>query len=265
LESVALISGLVTDFSPLGNNPLLKYLDASGGVLADTSSLAGLTGLEELNISSNHELQDISDLSGLTSLAKLAMRDTPIADISALSTLAELRDVDMSSSLVSDLSPLSTLTNLDTLDISKTKVGDVNALAGMANLKTLIMNGNVIYNIEAISQDEVLESIDFQFTLVDDIAPLATLTKLTWVNGTESNIADLSSLVDASWPNLVEIDLVNTLVADLGPLVANIDTFHNNVEINLWGAPLDCSAQAANIKTLRDRGVALYCDCGECL
>jgi hypothetical protein len=86
------------------------------------------------------------------------------------------------------------------------------------------------------------------------IADLAGLTKLAWLSLSYRKI----NLALANVPALSTVELsIDEL--DLAPLVANPD-FASGDELCLSGRQyaLDCSAVAADVDTLKARGVAVY-------
>ena len=52
-------------------------------------------------------------------------------------------------------------------------------------------------------------------------------------------------------------------ITDLTPLVDN-ESFADGCSAHFEYNPIDCDDQAANIATLKNRGVHLVCDCDEC-
>ncbi len=60
--------------------------------------------------------------------------------------------------------------------------------------------------------------------------------------------------------NLQSLDLSGNQITDLSPLVANVSLVYGT-GIAIGGNPIDCTAQAENIATLRARGVTLTTDC----
>ena len=78
------------------------------------SALAGLTGLEQLNLHQNN-ISDISLLARLTGLEELRLSNNDISDISPLERLTGLERLFLGRINISDISPLARLTGLELL------------------------------------------------------------------------------------------------------------------------------------------------------
>ncbi|QOY88962.1 COR domain-containing protein [Paludibaculum fermentans] len=104
--------------------------------MSDLGALAGLTGLQTLNVSGT-QVSDLGPLSGLTGLQTLNVSGTQVSDLGPLAGLTGLQTLRVSGTQLSDLGPLSGLTGLQTLNVSNTQVSDLRALSELTALRTL--------------------------------------------------------------------------------------------------------------------------------
>jgi uncharacterized protein YjbI with pentapeptide repeats len=91
--------------------PSIRELKFADEALADLSPLAGLSGLQHLDLDGT-PVSDVSALAGLSGLQHLGLSDTPVSDVSALAGLSGLQRLYLNSTQVSDLSPLAGLSGL---------------------------------------------------------------------------------------------------------------------------------------------------------
>ena len=232
-----------------------------------------------------------ADVVGLTDLAMIEPTGTPVdpppgyvgpvASLAGVDCLSSLRSIYFEAYFV-DLTPLSRLPNLESLSLLEaleTDVprlpqvtefrGDLHAntaavLSALPSLKVLDLVRADVSTAEAraaLSRLTDLTTLRLPGAGLTDTAPLAPLSRLTVVDLNSNQIHDISSL--SSLVALQSLDLSNNQVTDLSPLVANVslvDPF-GAPTIALGGNPIDCTAQAQNIETLRSRGITVTVDC----
>ncbi|MDE0088821.1 MAG: leucine-rich repeat domain-containing protein [Candidatus Poribacteria bacterium] len=137
----------------------LEKLDLSNNQISDVSPLAGLTKLEELDLSdnSNAKGKSITNLTGLElaiNLEKLDLSNNQISDLTPLKDLKNLEELDLSDNKILDVNPLANLTELKELDLDNNSISDMSALAGLKNLtlhfnkhhETINEYGSTVYN-----------------------------------------------------------------------------------------------------------------------
>lgn len=117
--------------------------------LSDLSHLAGLTQLQELDVSYT-KVADLSPLAGLIQLQKLFVWHIPVADLSPLSGLAQLQMLSVSYTKVADLSPLAGLVQLQLLFVSHTPVADLSPLSGLTQLQKLIVSSTKVADLSPL-------------------------------------------------------------------------------------------------------------------
>jgi Leucine-rich repeat (LRR) protein len=243
----------------------LKILLLMSNQLGDVGALSSLEHLTQLNVQENrigsirvpfslpelttfvasmNQLTDISGLSGAPLLSSLFLSQNRVTDVSSLAGLRALRTLDLSQNPLADVGPLSGL-DLGTLNLSQTQVSDLSALRGMTNLRYVQLSDTPVADLGPLS-GATLYDLYLSRARVRDVSPLSSVTfqNVTFERGGRSGVLDLSE----------------NQLTDLGPLAMNPaipSGFHVVVSSN----PIDCSLQAENIASLRNRGVGVDVDC----
>jgi hypothetical protein len=197
----------------------LTTLLASAGYNSSIYDLEGLqyaTNLTWLNLQGN-EIWNLTPLSTLTNLTWLGLFGNRISDLTVLSTLTNLTWLDLGWNNISNLKPLSGLTKLEYLGLHRTwNITDLTPLSNLKNLITLNLSKSY---------------------LLSDITPLSNLTNLTSLMLWDTQISDITALVN-------------------NPGLGSGDEIHlQNTLLDLSGPP---DPDLANIKTLRSRGVTVH-------
>ena len=228
-----------------------------------------------------------ADVLGLTDLSMAEPPGTPIdpppgyvgpvTSLDGIQCLWNLRTIYFEAYFV-DLTPLSGLPNLTVLSLLEARETNVPrlphvmefwadihsntaaVLAALPSLRVLRVTGGDVSTNQAraaLSAMTALTTLSLPNAGLTDTAPLAAMSLLTDVDLSGNAIQDISSL--SALANLRSLDLGNQ-VTDLSPLVANVSLGYGT-GIDIRGNPIDCTAQAQNIATLRARGVTLttYC------
>ena len=155
-------------------------LDLPARGLADVSALAGLTGLEVLDLSGN-AVADAWPLAELLSVKRLDLSDNRIADLSALAGLTRLEVLLLDGNAVADLGPLSQLPRLAHLGLSRNGIGDVTLLADLPALERLDLSGNAVSEVAPLGDLGRLVWLDLTGNPLADAVPLGRLTRLRWL------------------------------------------------------------------------------------
>ena len=183
--------------------------------VTDISALAGLAGLETLDLSDN-AVANLWPLAELAALRRLDLSGNRIADVSALAGLAALETLDLSGNAVSNAWPLSGLVNLKRLDLSGNPLGDVSALAGLAGLEVLVLDGGGVADVLPLALLPRLARLDLSGNALADVTLLAELRSLARLDLSGNRIAAVDALGDLS--HLVWLDLSGNPVVDAAPL-----------------------------------------------
>lgn len=185
----------------------LEYVSLPYQPIEDMSPLKDLTKLKYLNITGNDKVKDFSFFNNLVNLEEIHIRMVKVKDISAFANYKNLRYLDADSCEISDFSPLSELTKLTFLNLDKNIFAENSseAFAKLVNLEFLNIN-NKAPNY----------GMGFFPKKINDIAPLAGLTKLKEFHATGHAIEDISIL--KNMPNLTTVFLNNNNIADFSPV-----------------------------------------------
>ncbi|MEN6471774.1 MAG: leucine-rich repeat domain-containing protein [Clostridiaceae bacterium] len=205
----------ITDVAPLAKLTNLTDLDLSlNKVLPDLSPLSGLTKLETLKIRGlSYFIGNLKTVAGISSLKYLrvglygsTLSMLTSKDLAEISGMTGLESLDISGAkLVSDLSTLSGLTNLKYLDASLTAVKDLTPLKDLTNLEFLNLTETDIFldvpqclaplsglvDLEYLYLSHTTAARDF---VIDDLSPLAGMTKLRMLTLSGIKVSDLSPL-----------------------------------------------------------------------
>ena len=163
LESLALNTPNVEDYSPLANLTGLRelqifdsqprdlsflsgmdrlehlYLEVTGGEPVSLKPLAGCRSLRELSLGRRGAISSLEGLEGLARLERLYLAWTGVTDLSPLAGCTSLRTLELSNTGVTDLSPLAGCRDLEWLNLRGTQVTDLSPLAGCTSLKVLYL------------------------------------------------------------------------------------------------------------------------------
>ena len=178
---------------------------------------------------------DLTPLSGLPNLGVLGLLEACETVVPPLPQVREFRG-DLHSNTAAWLSALPSLRVLEPRFADLSTAQARAALSAMTSLATLSVPSAGL----------------------TDTAPLTGLSLLADADLSANRIQDISSL--SALANLRSVDLSGNQVTDLSPLVANHSLGYGTA-IAVGGNPIDCTAQAQNIATLRARGVTLTTDC----
>jgi tetratricopeptide (TPR) repeat protein len=176
----------IGDIGPLRGMPL-ESLDMFRTGIADLEPLRGMP-LRVLKISWCRQLTSLDPLSGM-GLVDLEMQYTLLKDIAPLHGMP-LKRLVMWEVPVTDLAPLTAMP-LEELNIDKTPVSDISPLIGSP-----------------------LQKLHMAQTACEDFSPLANIATLTFLNVSETSIADLTPI--SQLPNL------NTFRATLCPQLRDV-------------------------------------------
>jgi Leucine-rich repeat (LRR) protein len=143
-------------------------------------------------------------------------------------------------------------------DLHSNTVDVFAALSSLRVLELVVSDLSTAQARAALSAWTGLTTLSAPDAGLTDTGPLAPLSLLTDVDLDSNQIQDISSL--SALANLRSLDLSRNQVTDLAPLVANVSLGYGT-GIAIEGNPIDCTAQAQNIATLRTRGVTLTTDC----
>lgn len=149
LFSLNLSDNGLTDISPLADLVEVRYLFLHNNEIADISPLTRLP-LAWLDIH-NNRIEDASPLAGLTALDDLNLSGNRIADIAPLRELTALTRLDLGGNRIADVAPLAGVTKLWRLALDHNEIADISSLGGWSNMNRLYLNHNAIVDVSALA------------------------------------------------------------------------------------------------------------------
>ena len=203
---------------------VLKLKQCAG--LFDISSLAGLSKLQELDLSRNENIIGISSLAKLIELEILKLSGCDnLTDLRPLNSLSKLQQLDLSGcKSLTDLRPLNSLNNLQQLDLSECKsLTELHPLNSLSKLQWLDLSW-----CKSLTEFSPLNSLSNLQQLhlsrcdnLTDLRPLNSLSNLQQLDLSGcDNLTDLRPLnslsnlgqLNVSWCNkLTELSPLNSL------------------------------------------------------
>ncbi|MYE91678.1 hypothetical protein F4X33_22080, partial [Candidatus Poribacteria bacterium] len=156
--------------------------------------------LRELDVRDNRDIHDLTGLQFATNLGELI-----------------LGHWGGRGNQVSDLSPIAGLTRLRLLFLHNNPISDISLLKDL-NLTRLVLNGTLVSDLSPVRSLTKLTELVLDDTLVTDLSPVAGLINLEWIafSDGEGKISDISPL--AGLINLRRINTWGNLISDLSPL-----------------------------------------------
>jgi len=209
-----------------GDYNKVHELRISGEELKDVSSLAGLSGLKQLDLSYNelgihrkvlgesgdqlkhleklrklevldlseNHLIDVSALASLKNLTYLGLSYNKITDISTLGSFSKLVTLALDSNGLTSLDGLSKLDKLETLTLDYNEIKDMSVLAGLKHLKDLRLRHNGFTDLSFLEGLTNLEELALGGNQLTDLSVLAGLKKLKYIDIQDNQIIDLNAL-----------------------------------------------------------------------
>ena len=172
----------------------LSRLNARSAQIVDLTGLEWATGLEQLFLSDNR-ISNLSPLAGLTGLERLDLNFNGInTNLSPLAGLTGLKQLFLKGNKLSDISPLAGLTRLERLHLARNRISDISPLAGLHRLELLNLQFNRISSISPLARLTGLRWLFLGDSDISDISPLARLTGLIQLCLAQANISDISAL-----------------------------------------------------------------------
>ena len=197
------------DLLPLESLVELESLDMDiqEGCSPDLSFMASLSQLEELNITVGSDTE-LTPLGGLRGLRQLSIStwsgDAP--DLSFLDRLNHIEEVTIDKyCALSDLSVFQNMSSMRELDVAYVEDVDLRYLSNLKKLESLSVIGGNIRNPEGLSNLTHLKTLSLYDNSPEamygetrkapfDVAPIADLTELEWLDLVCLYIEDVSSL-----------------------------------------------------------------------
>ncbi len=165
-------------------------------------SLDGIEYCTNLNtiILTGGNISNIRNLSGLNNLEILCLDDNNISDISVLRELINLKDLSLQNNPIEDLSPIAELRHLEKLMLGGTNtIADYSALSQLVNLEELRIRDTELDDLEFLRNMNILYTVILTDNKIQNVAPLAPLVPLTFLDLSGNQIVDIGPLAN-NWP-----------------------------------------------------------------
>ena len=201
LNELSISFNPVSDLSPLATLKWLKFLHASECNIVDLTPLANLTSLIELHLNGN-QISDVAPLQNLKRLRRLEIDDNPVADCKTdelcdrvdipdknlLAAIQEILEIDIPIITQADMLQLENLTS------PGRGIANLTGLEYAANLQRAWLYSNLIENLEPLANLTKLELLALGQNRIRDVSPLANLHNLESLSIEQNRIVDHSSL-----------------------------------------------------------------------
>ena len=146
---------------------------------------------------------------------------------------------------ISDLTGLEFATNLTTLELGPERVGNE------------WRNSNAVEDLSPLADLTRLTHLHLPNNSISNISAVAGLTNLTWLNLWGNSVSDISAV--AGLINLKDLYLGDNSISDMSPLVANTGLGSGDT-VNVQYNPLSYLSLHTHIPTLQSRGVTVEFD-----
>lgn len=221
----------IQNLTPLAgvNTPSsIKRLILDGNNVADLTTINSLTGLLELSIDNNTNLQSLSGISSFTNLQRLSFVGDRVSSLTPLSNLNNLRYINGSGNQISNLSGLENKVNLITLNLQANKsISNLAPIASATNLQELNASDNNIVSVTNLETFTKLNKLNLDSNHIYDLSPLSTLNLLTSFSQGASIKNQTVSLATKDYSKLQPLTVDSPVKWQDGSKVASISNISN--------------------------------------
>ena len=224
----------ITTLEPLTKLKALRSLVLDDFVVRDMTPLAGLTGLEYIDIDCDFVMPDLKWMSGMTKLNNIRIENHgyqggSLTSFEGLPNLP-IKQIYFNGSgiKITDLTPLvNAMPNLQKLNLQNISLTDLTPLTKLANLSELYLYGAKLGDFTPLAKCAKLRILEYYAVKGADFSTLGKLTQV------EEFAGGLTALDDISWmaqlPNLKKLRLFAEYVTDYSPL-----TKTNIKHLTIW-------------------------------
>ncbi len=172
----------VEDLGPLASLPRLRELDISDTVINDLSPLAGMKRLQVVELSDSF-VNDISALSSSNRLTELNIKNTDVHSLALIDGFRNLTKITANGSQIRSLNDLQRgLPRLAQLFLSGAPLSPDFSLRCCPNLAALSLDSDDLRDVRFLRDVPKLRSLVLGGTGIDDIAPIAELESLQYLD-----------------------------------------------------------------------------------
>lgn len=204
----------IADLTPLAELPL-EYLSLTGNQVSDLSPLAGMTGLQVLDLGEN-PVRSAEGLSGLPGLREVTLEATGITSVEPFRD-SGIRALNVRTTWVRDYTPLETCPELTRLVTGSMPEGAAETLAGLTGLEELRLYSTPGLDLALLAGFQDLRALDVYGSAVSHPEALTGLPGLEYVNLGGTGLGDLSFLPQMQ--AMAVLELRDDPLADLTPLL----------------------------------------------
>ncbi|MCX4245739.1 leucine-rich repeat domain-containing protein [Paraliomyxa miuraensis] len=271
----------ITSTVPVRELALLSTLDLGDNAVVSIDGVQGLHDLQRLLLAINR-VTDLSPATGLPELRDLDVRyNEGLSDLSVVGTLPLLGSLAAGGyEQTQDLSALAGRQVLRALTFVEGRTGDLGFFAELPGVESVNFTGTPLTGAQLgqIAQAATLQTLVLDSTGIDDLTPLAPLLVVEVLSARNDMLTRVDTL--AGWEGLrtarlsgnpltslegvelhtilSELDISETTLAELAPLVAN-ETFRRGDTLIAVETGLD-EGDCADIAALQSREAVVQTD-----
>jgi len=239
----------LTSIAPLASLKALKNIKIRADKVQDFTPLAGLAGLERLDVGSKAMGPDLKWMSGMTKLGYVSVSaDKALTSFEGLPSLPALRRASLTGAAPADLTPVLALSGLEDLLLNYCTIKDLTPLTKLAKLKDLSLYGATVQDFSPLAGCASLKRLTYYAAKDADFSTLGKLTQVETLNGGLTKLDNIDWV--ANLPNLKKFDVFAEYVKDYAPLGK---TSVENFQIWSMRVPVDLKslAGAVSLKQLK--------------
>ena len=204
----------ITDLTGMEYLTSVQVLRLGSNNITDISSLSTLSGLEFLDLYSN-QIDDISAIGGMTGLTTLYLHNNNITNADSLANLPILQYLILDGNYISDSTPIGNITSLTELFYRNNGVTSIAGFSQLPQLTALYLNNNQISDVSSVGSLVLLKQVDLRNNIVggigvgkiDSLSSLVNVSQI-WLSGNANiSCSELTTLVDALGPAVVDVGL----------------------------------------------------------
>ena len=264
LSQLELSNNRITSLGKAWQLPLLHELNLDDNQISDVTALGSLTALEQLSLNRN-QVKDVSPLAQLGKLARLSVNTNRVeTPLGAFSGLPQLMDLDLSHNQITSLGSICGLPKLWSLNLGDNQLVEVDELASLTELAVLNLASNSIAALsgsfafhglhflnlsnnglshipETAFTGSVMNTVLLAHNQLQELKAFSHVFLVPWQTSSGGRNAG------AIWAPAA-FDVSDNQVRDLAPLLR---AGWKDATISASNNPLDCAAQAGNLRALR--------------
>lgn len=227
--------------------------------IAADSNLSSLQGFEcaaalQQFYAGDNAIEDLTPIAGLSSLQLVMVANNQVSDLSPLMAKSTLHTLDVPGNPISSTAPIVDMPRLANVDLTDTPVTQLDGFTGLPELYSLRLGGTQIDDLSALAGLDRLDNLWLDDTPLASLGSLPSLPSLTMIS---ARGAALSELGLAPMPMLLQLDLADNSLSEVGELATSAPGLRNlNVDRNpLTG--LDSVALLESVEILAIDGVGV--------